>query len=165
MANSQDGLILLEHITTVLNNLITSKGKQIDRDEKVIWDDFLHQLTNDEWESMFMAFKQLVDKHSIILTNHQDRKFSEAYTTFQKDKHKREKCLDILNKFMNTRSLAWGMIMVIREVVNQANKVDIPNVDAPKIKETKTITKNGVKRVINISARIEIWEDLFQAED
>lgn len=165
MANAQDGLILLEHITGVLNNLIIKSGKQIDRDEKAIWDDFLHQLTNDEWESMFMAFKELVSKHGIFLSHHQQRKYDEAYTTFQKDKHKREKCLDILNKFMNTRTLAWGMIMVIREVVNQANKVDVPNVDAPKTVQTKTTTKNGQKRVINISARIEIWEDLFQAEE
>lgn len=164
MANSQDGLILMEHITNVLNNLITTTGKQIDRDEKVIWDEFLHQLTNDEWDSMFMAFKEIVDKHGILLTHHQQRKYDEAYTTFQKDKLKREKCMDILNKFMNTRTLAWGMIMVIREVVNQANKVDVPNVDAPKTVETKTQTKNGNKRVINISARIEIWEELFQSE-
>lgn len=165
MANSKDGQILIEHITDVLNNIITTTGRQIDRDEAAIWDGFLHQLNNDEWESMFMAFKELVAKHNIFLSHHQQRKFDDAYTTFKRDSLKRERCMDIRNKFMNTKNLAWGMIMTIREVVNQANKVDIPNVDAPKQATTKTVTTKGNKRVINISARIEIWEDLFQAED
>lgn len=162
MANTQDGLLLCEHITDVLNTLITTKHKQIDKDEPAIWDGFLHQLTNDEWESMFMAFKDLVSKHNIFLTPHQQTKFDEAYTTFQKDKLKRERCMDIRNKFMNTKKLAWAMIMTIREVVNQVNNVDIANVDS---KPTPVEQPQVKKRVINISARIEIWEDLFDVKE
>lgn len=161
MATAEDGLILCQHITDVLNNLITSKGQQINRNEPAIWNDFLHQLNNDDWESMFMAFKQTISKSNVLLTHHQQRKFDEAYTTFQKDKHKREKCMDILNKFMNTRTLAWSMIMVIREVMNQVNGVDVPNVDAAKKPEVKPQTP-GQRRRINIT--IEIWEDLFEVE-
>jgi hypothetical protein len=163
MANLQDGQLLCEHITGILNNLITKTGKQIDRDEPQIWDGFLHQITNDEWESIFMAFKQIVDDNKILLTHHQQRKFDEAYMTFQKDKVKRERCMDIRNRFMNTKTLAWGMIMTVREVVNQANKVDIPNVDKPKLPEPPP-HKEGKKRRINITAKIEIWEDLFDVK-
>lgn len=163
MANNQDGLILCEYITQILNNIITTTGKQIDKDEPAIWDDFLHQLTNDEWESMFMAFKSLLDKHNILLTHHQQRKFDEAYITFQKDKHKRQRCMDIRNKFMNTKAMSWGMIMTIREIVNQANKQNIPNVDAPKPPESKPHVP-GLRRKINIHASIEIWEDLFDVK-
>jgi hypothetical protein len=163
MASLTDGLILCEHITTVLNTLITTKGKQLDKNEKAIWDDFLHQLTNDEWESMFMAFKHLVDKHRILLTDHQQRKFDEAYMTFQKDKHKRERCMDIRNKFMNTKNLAWSMIMIIREIHNLTTNTDVPNVDKPKQPEIAP-PQPGKKRKINIHATIEIWEDLFDSE-
>ena len=163
MANTQDGLILCEHIAQVLNDIITKTGKQIDKDEPAIWDGFLHQLTNDEWESMFTAFKVLIEQHKIHLTHHQQRKFDEAWITFQKDKHKRERCMDIRNKFMNTKTLAWGMIMTIREVQNQVNKKDIPNVDKPKEPEALPHTP-GKRRKINITAKIEIWEDLFDIE-
>lgn len=162
MANTQDGNLLCEHITQVLNNIITTTGQQIDKDEPKIWDDFLHQLTNDEWESMFMAFKHMVDKHSILLTHHQQRKFDEAYATFQKDKNKRARCMDIRNRFMNTKTLAWGMIMTVREVVNQANKQHIPNVD--QVKQAVPPPQEGRRRKINIHATIEIWEDLFDCE-
>ena len=164
MANAQDGLILCQHITDILNNIIISTGKQIDKNEKSIWDDFLHQINNDEWESMFMGFKETVAKHRVFLTHHQQRKFDEAYTTFQKDKHKRERCMDIRNKFMNTKDTAWAMIMVIREITNQATGIDIPNVDAPK-KPEPVKPQAGKRRVINIQAKIEIWEDLFEVNN
>jgi hypothetical protein len=163
MANLQDGQLLCEHITEVLNTLITTTGKQIDKDEPQIWDGFLHQITNDEWESMFMAFKQIVEDHKIHLTHHQQRKFDEAYMTFQKDKVKRERCMDIRNRFMNTKTLAWGMIMTVREVVNASKGQDIPNVDKPKLPEPKP-PQEGKKRRINITAKIEIWEDLFDVK-
>lgn len=159
MATSADGIVLCEHITEVLNTLITSTGKQIDKNEPKIWDDFLHQLTNDEWESMFMAFKEVVAKHDILLTNHQQRKFDEAYTTFQKDKLKRESCMDIRNKFMNTKQLAWGMIMTIREVINQVNKKEVPNVDTakPVVKTKPRVTVESTAE----STTITIWHNLF----
>jgi hypothetical protein len=163
MANTQDGLVLCEHITQVLNDIITKTGKQIDKDEPAIWDGFLHQLTNDEWESIFTAFKLLIEQHSIHLTHHQQRKFDEAYITFQKDKLKRDRCMDVRNRFMNTKTLAWGMIMTIREVVNQVNKTNIPNVDKPVVPESKP-HQPGKRRKINITAKIEIWEDLFDIE-
>jgi hypothetical protein len=163
MANTQDGLILCEHITQVLNDIITKTGKQIDKDEPKIWDDFLHEINNDEWESMFMAFKTMIEQHKIHLTHHQQRKFDEAYITFQKDKLKRERCMDIRNRFMNTKTLAWGMIMTIREVVNQVNKVDIPNVDKPLVPQPKP-HQPGKRRKINFHATFEIWEDLFDVK-
>ena len=163
MASVQDGVLLMDHITDILNDLITSTGKQIDRNEKIIWDGFLHQVLNDEWESMFMAFKELVAKNNIFLTHHQQRKFDEAYLTFQKDKVKRERCMDIRNRFMNTKELAWSMIMTIREVNNLSKGRDIPNVDAPVV-VSKPITKPGQRRKINIHATIEIWEDLFDVK-
>lgn len=163
MANLKDGNLLCEHITEVLNRLITDTGRQIDKDEPAIWDGFLHQITNDEWESMFMAFKKIVDDHKIHLTHHQQRKFDEAYMTFQKDKVKRERCMDIRNRFMNTKTLAWGMIMVIREVVNASKGIEVANVDRPKQPEPLP-QPQGKKRRINITATIEIWEDLFDVE-
>lgn len=163
MANSADGLLLIDHITDVLNDLIVKTGKQIDKDETVIWDGFLHQLNNDEWASMFLAFKELVSNNNIFLTHHQQRKFDEAYMTFEKDKLKRERCMDIRNRFMNTKQLAWSMIMTIREVYNTVKGRDIPNVDAAP-PAVKTVSKAGQRRVINIQAKIEIWEDLFEVK-
>jgi hypothetical protein len=163
MANRQDGELLCEHITEILNNLIVSKCKQIDKNEPVIWDGFLHQITNDEWESMFMAFKHIVEDKKIFLTHHQQRKFDEAYTTFQQQKIKRERCMDVRNRFMNTKDSAWAMIMTIREVVNSSKGRDIPNVDAVKPPEPKP-QPTGKRRKINIHATIEIWEDLFDVK-
>jgi hypothetical protein len=110
-----------------------------------------------------MAFTHTIDHKRILLTHHQQRKFDEAYATFHKDKLKRERCMDIRNRFMNTKDKAWAMIMVIREIYNQANGKDIPNVDAPKTPEPPK-HQEGKRRKINIHATIEIWEDLFEVK-
>jgi hypothetical protein len=158
-----DGELLNQYITDVLNDIIMSTGKAIDKDNPKIWDGFLHQLTNAEWELMFKAFLDTVANKALLLTYHQQQKFDEAYMTFNKDKLKREQCMDIRNRFMNTKTLAWGMIMTIREVYNLANGKNIANQDQPKPAEPKP-QPPGRRRRINIHATIEIWEDLFDVK-
>lgn len=163
MQSHSDGALLNQYITDQLNDIILSTGKAIDKDNPKIWQGFLHQLTNDNWASMFEAFKHLVDSKGILLTHHQQQKFDEAYMTFHKDKLKRERCMDIRNRFMNTKTLAWGMIMTIREVYNQANNTAIANQDQQTQPEAKPQAP-GRRRKINVHATIEIWEDLFDVK-
>ena len=129
MANITQGNELNQYITDTLNGLITTTGRQIDKNEKIIWDEFLHIIDNDNWADMFAAFKHALDSQSIFLNSLQERRYTEALRTFERDSLLRERCMDILNKAKNTRTLAWGMIMTIREVYNEKNKVNIPNVD------------------------------------
>jgi hypothetical protein len=163
MANVNDGMVLCEHISDVLNTLIKNKGTQIRKDESVIWDEFLHVINNQEWADMFAAFEQVIETHKIFLTEHQERKYQEAKSQFTRDQYKRERCMDIRNRFMNTKDKAWAMIMVIREVFNDKNNRNIPNVDREKPKP-QPVTQPGKRRRINVTATIEIWEDLFEVK-
>lgn len=147
---------LCEHITDTLNDIIKNTG-QIKKDNKEIWDGFLHQVTNDEWAAMFEAFKQKVSDEDIALRPDQQDKFERAYTTFQRDRHLRERCMDIRHKHKNTKDLAWAMIMTIREVWNKSKGIDIPNVD----KEPPPITPKEIKkyrREINITIQEKLFE-------
>jgi hypothetical protein len=160
MADLQMGYELNQHITTVLNNIITDTGRQIERDNELIWDGFLHQLNNDDWAAMFAAFDDLVTKKDIFLTPHQQRKFQDAYTTFKRDKDLRPKCMDIRTKFKSTKDLAWAMIMIIREVVNASNGVNIPNVDSG-LKPKNTSSEKELK-TYRREYNITVIERLFE---
>jgi hypothetical protein len=158
MTELETGNLLCEHITEVLNRIITTTGEQIQKDNKEIWDGFLHQLNNDEWAAMFLAFKTLVDRENLSLRPDQQRKFDAAYTTFKRDSLLRERCMDIRNRAKNTKDLAWAMIMTIREVWNFSKGLDIPNVNT-KLPEPETAyEKRKYRREINI----QIQETLFE---
>lgn len=162
MANISQGNELNQYITDTLNGLITSTGRQIDKNERVIWDEFLHILDNNNWADMFEAFKKVLETENIFLNSIQERRYTEARTTFERDSQLRDRCMDILNKAKNTRVLAWGMIMVIREVYNEKNKINIPNVDraVKTVKSTKGIEVEKTKEY----TRITIFNDLFEQD-
>lgn len=166
MADKQAGYEICQYITDTLNNLITSTGKQIDRNEKAIWDGFLHKASNEDWDDMFAAFKDVIDTKGIHLTQHQQLKFDEAYTTFKRDRHHRERCMDVEVKFKSTKKLAWAMIMTIREVFNEVNKVSIPNQDS----NVTIIKSKGKQQRIEIrtdktATHITVFHSLFDLDD
>ena len=108
---------------------------------------------------MFAAFKDCLDKNNIFLNALQQRRYDEALQTFERDSQLRERCMDILTQAKNTRKLAWGMIMTIREVTNEKNKINIPNVDraVKTIKPSKGIEIEKTKEY----TKITIFNDLF----
>lgn len=159
MANLEQGYELCQHITDTLNNIINKTGRQIDKNEPEIWDGFLHQASNQDWEDMFAAFKHMISNSEVFLENHQQCKFDEAYTTFQRDKNKRERCMDIRNKYKNTKYMAWSMIMIIREVVNAINGVKISNTNSKDIPDSK-IKQSKHRMSITIT-----FDTLFDVED
>jgi hypothetical protein len=154
------GHALNQHITDVLNDIIISTKRQIDRDEKKIWDGFLHELSNEDWENMFAAFEDLLKTSPSLLTNYQSRKYEEARQIFNIDKHRRERCMDIRNKFMNTKEKAWSMIMVIREYYNATQNKNIPNVDT--VEPSTKLAKDKYKK---IEITVKIFEDLFEQHE
>jgi len=160
MANIPAGHALNQHITDVLNDIIKTTKRKIDRDEPKIWQDFLHQLTNEDWEDMFTAFEQLLDTSEVLLTNYQSQKYQEARQTFNLDKLRRERCMDIRTKFMNTKEKAWSMIMVIREYYNACQGKNIPNQDTV---EPKTEQVKGKYKKIEVT--IKIFEELFDTDE
>lgn len=162
MANLTQGNDLNQYITDTLNNLITSTGQQINKNERVIWDEFLHIIDNDNWADMFAAFKDTLDHHDIFLNSIQERRYREALATFERDSKLRERCMDVLTKAKNTRTLAWGMIMTVREVYNEKNKITIPNQDraVKTVKSTKGIEIERTKEY----TRVTIFNDLFDQD-
>jgi len=159
MANLKQGYELNQYITDVLNNLIETTGHQIQRDEPKIWAEFLHVLDNDNWSDMFAAFKDCLDNNNIFLNALQERRYDEALKTFERDSQLRESCMDILTQAKNTRKLAWGMIMTIREVTNEKNKINIPNVDNA-VKTTKPVKGIEIEKTKEYT-KIIIFNDLF----
>jgi hypothetical protein len=160
MANIPAGHALNQHITDVLNDIIITTKHKIDRDEPKIWQDFLHQLSNEDWEDMFAAFEELLDTSDVLLTNYQSRKYQEARQTFNLDKLRRERCMDVRTKFMNTKEKAWSMIMVIREYYNACQGVNIPNQDS--IEPASAKAKGKYKK---IEVTIKIFEELFDTDE
>ena len=161
MASTSLGYDLCDHITEKLNNIITTTGKKIPKDHKTIWDGFLHEINNDDWESMFQAFKEAVRAHEIDLTDSQEQAFMTAWTAFQKYKNHHDRCMDVRSKTYNNKPLAWKMIMTIREIWNKIAGVDIPNIDGPERPKPEEMTPRQVKeyrREINITIQERLFE-------
>lgn len=159
MAKIEVGNELCEYITGVLNNIITTTGKQIAKDNKEIWDGFLHKVDNEDWAAMFEAFKHKLANSDQFLSQHQQDKFDRAYTTFKRDSQLRERCMDIRTQHKNTKDLAWAMIHVIREVWNADKGIDIPNVDQPQKATPKTARQiKEYRREINITIQERLFE-------
>lgn len=154
MANFERGLELWESLTATLNEQITVTGKKIDINNPTIWNNWLHQLTNQDWEDMLAAFAECFQEDSNIAKAYHVNNVERARSTLLRgDPNKR-----ILDQKIN-KKIAWATMMTLREVMNGIRDVNIPNEDAPKPKNRKTQVEHTKEYT-----RVTIWHDLFDLE-
>lgn len=112
------GIDLCKEIQGRLNDIIREQGSVL-LDDTRIWDEWLVQRSNEDWELMFEVLAEL-ENH---LTPSQARQIMEAMEYYKKNKHK-QRCMDRNRRY---KKPAWQSVMVIREVFNSIEGIYLPN--------------------------------------
>lgn len=154
MANFERGVELWEQLTETLNREITATGKKIDINNKTIWNQWLHQMTNQDWEDMLAAFAECYQEDpSIAEPWHLNNVERARSTLLRGDPTKR-----ILDQKIN-KKLAWATMMTLRETLNKIRGVHCPNQDKVKKKSARTEIEETEEYT-----RVTIWHNLFDIE-
>jgi len=120
----EPGLSRLEDITAYLNKVVKTKG-DIKRDDANIWRR-LHRWTNEDWAEMILVACEIMRTHPEYVSEDQRRKITRA-------KYSLEALWDEHPRVLDTPDLktpAWGALMSMREVLNQARDGIIKNQEA-----------------------------------
>jgi hypothetical protein len=146
MANLDRGIDLWESMANTLNQIVLDTGK-IERDNPTIWQGYLHQWNNEEWEDIFYAVNTVKSIHPDAFTDFNERKLVEATAVFKRAKMLHLRCMDR----KSTKTYAWSTIMLMREVWNTIHQQHIPFTDTKKKpKKPIEVTSDDEKTVITI---------------
>lgn len=156
MANIAKGLDQIDSIARCLNDIIVTTGRKIDINNKTIWNEYLHQWTNEDWTDMLAGFKAIDESQPDLLKQYQKNNFERAVVTLKKDQHLSNHALDK----KNNKKIAWAMIQTFREVWNALHGKDIPNEDRKEIKQRNKVTTEHTDEY----TRVTIWHNLFEID-
>jgi len=122
MTNINKGIDKWQALVNTLNDIIKAEGR-IDINNPRIWEGYLHQYKNKDWEEMLEAFGELLIEHPEFFESFHKKNFKTTAEALldNPNNHKR-----ILDTKPNKRK-AWAMIMSMREVWNNATGKNIPN--------------------------------------
>jgi hypothetical protein len=123
----ETGIKLIRALTDLLNTICKTEGG-IGRDDNRIWGDYLHQMTNEEWDQIVKVLEALRDNEPGLLYPNDIDVLAQAREAINKavatDKSYVGK--PNVSKSGNKRN-AWQTIMTMREVVNRHTGVHVPN--------------------------------------
>lgn len=127
MANIMTGVAIARGLTDLLNEICKTEGG-IRRNDTRIWDDYLHKMTEQEWEDLLAAMAAInEDSPSCYYPN--------DLGTLMEAQDQLRKSIMLGKPFVGkpkiaksgNKALAWRTIMVMREVVNRYGGVYVPN--------------------------------------
>jgi hypothetical protein len=157
MANVAKGLDQIGEIAECLNDIIINTGKSLQKDNKTIWEGFLHRWDNQDWLDMLEGFHAISESSPESVRPYHKNNAEMARTAILKNKAKSDRVLDTkLHKHT-----AWAMINTFREVWNNLHDKNIPNEDS-KIKKSK---HKVVVEQTEEYTRTTIFHNLFELED
>lgn len=107
------------HITRTLNAIVEELG-DININNRTIWDTYLHQMDNTIWRGILETLQELYQQYPTLFELHQVGAISEALATLNTYYDYYDNVLHINKPNMKHRRIAWRALMVIREVVNNA---------------------------------------------
>ena len=130
------GIDLIAEVCEYLNGVITSTRKQLDRNDKTLWGEYLHVWTNDEWTCIFEAFDYICDRQGIFLDEQDQKAMDNARFNLKAYAKHTERAMDIrrdtkISKRLgvSTQGQTWHALMVIREIYSQVLGTNCDNRD------------------------------------
>jgi len=72
------GLDHIESICDYLNTLIVSTNREIDRNDKTLWGEYLHKWKNSDWEDVLNAYEYVLDKTGYHPSEQEHRAWEQA---------------------------------------------------------------------------------------
>ena len=130
------GIDLISDVCEYLNSVITSTGKQLDKNDATLWGNYLHKWKNDEWQCVFDAFEYILNDQGIFLDPADQKAIDNARFNLKMYSKHTERAMDIrrgtqLAKKLKayTQGNTWQALMVIRDVYTKVIGSRIKNED------------------------------------
>jgi nicotinamide mononucleotide adenylyltransferase len=120
------GLTLWGTAVDTLNDIVFTTGK-ITKDNRRIWDGFLHSWDNTEWVLVLEAMWQLRREHPEFFTSSDRDALKQASEVLAKGiELGHTRVMDQSHKINDNKRKAWRILMTSREVWNRAQGTEIP---------------------------------------
>lgn len=131
--NTQLSIEIIYRLAESLNQIIRTSG-EIRINNKDIWDNKLHKMDNHVWRGILQTLKELSLEHPELFKMHHLTAIDEGLRTLDKYEDYYDRVLDIKNKRLDNKKIAWKCLMTIREVYNASVGIYLPNDDSSKVK-------------------------------
>jgi nicotinamide mononucleotide adenylyltransferase len=120
------GLTLWATAAETLNDIVFTTGK-ITKDNRRIWDGFLHSWDNTEWVLVLEAMWQLRREYPEFFTRSDRDALQQASEVLAKGiELGHTRVMDQSHKINDNKRKAWRILMTSREVWNRAQGTEIP---------------------------------------
>jgi len=133
----ETSIAVMRAIAEMLNTEIRKNG-EIQINNSVIWDGYLHQMHNEDWRGVLETMNTLYQQHPQLFTMQNADAIQDGLELLNKFDQYYDRVMDMRNRHVSAKKIAWKCIMCIREVWNQATDEYLPNSD-----ESKTKTSFG----------------------
>jgi hypothetical protein len=107
------GLNLWRDIAETQNDIIAEHGK-IERNNPVLWGDYLHKWNNHDWLDVLHAVSTVQEQQPDLFKPYQERAFAEAARAIVNNHESHHRVLDT----KDYKAEAWKAIMCLRELWN-----------------------------------------------
>lgn len=119
-------------IASMLNHEIETNG-EIKINNKTIWSGFLHQMDNEVWMGVIDVLETLCEQHPALFKHYDEKNIEDARRALDKYSAYYDQVLDMRNRHLDHKKLAWRLLMTTREVWNRACDIHLPNSDKSKV--------------------------------
>jgi len=130
---TETSIAVMEAIAEMLNTEIRKTG-EIQINNSVIWDGYLHQMHNEDWRGILETMRQLADQQPQLFSMQNVSAIDDGLELLNKFEPYYDRVMDMKNRHVSAKKTAWKCIMAIREVWNQATGEYLPNKDDSRTK-------------------------------
>lgn len=126
---------IMYKIKEFLNTEIKQNG-EIQINNSRIWHGWLHKMDNEVWYGILHTLLELEKQHPELFTLYQWQAIVEALTLLNQHSDHYDKVLDMKNKHIRAKGIAWKCLHTIREVWNLCVSEDLPNSNTSRVTST-----------------------------
>ena len=120
-------------IGEMLNHEIRQHGV-VPLNNKTIWHNCLHQMTNASWRAVLETLETLGAQHPELFRLDHFATIEEGLAALNKYERYYDRVLDLGNRHLNHKKLAWKCLMTIREIYCAAIGLDLPNKESSRVR-------------------------------
>ena len=134
---TETSIAVMEAIAEMLNTEIRKNG-EIQINNSIIWDGYLHQMHNEDWRGILETMHTLYQQQPQLFSMQNVSAIDDGIALLDKFDQYYDRVMDMKNRHVSAKKTAWKCIMAIREVWNSATGEYLPNKN-----ESKTKTSYG----------------------
>lgn len=133
--NTELSIEIMYKLKEFLNNEIRQNG-EIQINNRRIWDGWLHKMDNEVWYGILITLKTLEEHNPKLFTLHQIQAVEDGLVLLNKYSDHYDRVLDMNNRHVKAKSVAWKCLHTVREIWNTAVGEELPNLDSSRVTST-----------------------------